>query len=296
VKWLLSEPLIKCYYLCCVCHGRLRRRAERNPELNQQLGRHVFGVAAIGFGVTGLLWHDFSDWQQVKVFGSFPFREMLVETISVLEIFAGVAIQWSRTARIGACILGTVYLFFALMWVPLIAQKPWIYARWGNFFEQYSMVSGAIVVYGSFATQPTTQMRMLRFGYYSFGVCVISFTLGQLFYLPATADFVPKWIPPGGMFWAIATTIAFALAAAALLSGRMALLASRLLTIMILGFGILVWLPGPLSDAHTNQVGNFENLGIAAAAWIVADLLARKSRASAGSSLVDAAHAHGSNG
>jgi hypothetical protein len=41
------------------------------------------------------------------------------------------------------------------------------------------------------------------------------------------------------MFWAIATTIAFALAAIALLSGRSALLASLLLTAMLVGFGLL---------------------------------------------------------
>jgi uncharacterized membrane protein YphA (DoxX/SURF4 family) len=244
----------------------------------RQFGRYVFGIAAIGFGITGLLWHDFNTWQQVKILGNFPSRETLAYLVAALEIFGGVAIQWSRTAKIGAATLAAIYLFFALMWVPPIVQKPWIYDRWGNFFEQYSMVSGAIIVYGCSGPDNTTGAKIVRFGYYSFGFCVISFALGQLFYLPATADFVPKWMPLGGMFWAIATTIAFALAAISLLSGYMALLASRLLTIMILGFGLLVWLPGPLSDAHVNQVGNFENLGIAAAAWIVADLLVRKSR------------------
>jgi len=28
------------------------------------LGRHVYGLAAIGFGVLTLLWRDFSTWQQ----------------------------------------------------------------------------------------------------------------------------------------------------------------------------------------------------------------------------------------
>src|SRR5208283_1370614 len=76
-------------------------------------------------------------------------------------------------------------------------------------------------------------------------ICVVSFTLEQFFYLSGTAAFVPKWIPPGQMFWAITTTIALALAAIALLSGRSALLASRLLTVMLVGFGLLVWLPAP---------------------------------------------------
>lgn len=104
---------------------------------------------------------------------------------------------------------------------------------------------------------------------------MISFTLEQLFYLKGTASFVPKWIPPGQMFWAVATTIAFALAAIALLSGLSALLASRLLTAMILGFGLLVWLPAPFTAPHqiTSWAGNAQNTAILGAAWIVMDYL-----------------------
>jgi hypothetical protein len=57
------------------------------------------------------------------------------------------------------------------------------------------------------------------------------------------------------MFWAITTTIALALAAVALLSGRSNLVASRLLTAMLIGFGLLVWLPASFADPHTDQLG-----------------------------------------
>jgi uncharacterized membrane protein YphA (DoxX/SURF4 family) len=112
-------------------------------------------------------------------------------------------------------------------------------------------------------------------GYIFFGLCTISFTLEQAFYLRATASFVPKWIPPGQMFWAVATTIAFALAAIALLSGRVALLAAQLTTVMILGFQLLIWIPAPFADPHKliNWAGNAQNLAIAGAAWIVTDFL-----------------------
>jgi uncharacterized membrane protein YphA (DoxX/SURF4 family) len=79
------------------------------------------------------------------------------------------------------------------------------------------------------------------------------------------------------MFWAITTTIALALAAIAMLSGRSALLASRLLTTMLIGFGLLVWLPAPFADPHKliNWAGNAQNLAITGAAWIVADFLSQ---------------------
>ena len=80
------------------------------------------------------------------------------------------------------------------------------------------------------------------------------------------------------MFWAIVTTIAFALAAIALLSGRSALLAARSTTVMLIGFGLLVWLPAPFADPHKmiNWAGNAQNLAITGAAWIVADFLSQE--------------------
>jgi hypothetical protein len=108
------------------------------------------------------------------------------------------------------------------------------------------------------------------------GICSASFALEQAFYLNPTAQLVPKWIPPTQMFWAVATTVFFALAAVALLASRMALLASRLLTTMIVGFGLLVWVPLVLSNPrnHANSSEIAETFEIAGAAWMLADLLA----------------------
>jgi hypothetical protein len=74
------------------------------------------------------------------------------------------------------------------------------------------------------------------------------------------------------MFWAITTTIALALATIAILTGRLALLASRLLTAMLIGFGLL---PAPFADPHKliNWAGNA--LAITGAAWIVTDFLSQ---------------------
>jgi hypothetical protein len=42
--------------------------------------------------------------------------------------------------------LGALYLTFALLWVPFIVKEPLVYDRWGDFFEQFSLVSGALIV------------------------------------------------------------------------------------------------------------------------------------------------------
>jgi len=247
--------------------------------MKYSLGRYVYGLAAIGSGICALAWHEISSWHQIKALADSPHREILTYIVATIEILGGVAVQWPRTARAGAVALGAIYFTFALLGVPLIIEHPLVYNNFGNFFEQFSFVSGALILYAcSGPIAPARTARLAQIGYYSFGICVVSFALEQLFYLSATASLVPKWIPPGQMFWAIATTAAFALAAIALLTGFMARLASRLTTAMIVGFGLLVWLPALFVNPHSfvNWSEGLETLAIAASAWIVADFLGHR--------------------
>ena len=231
---------------------------------NSNLGRHVFGVAAVAFGLITLTWHDSNDGQYLRY---------LVYAAAAALIFDGVGIQFRRTAKAGAALLGAGYMVFVLLSVPGIVAAPQIYNRWGNFFEQFSLLTGAAIVYARLsAWSPET---LSRIGRILLGICAASFSLEQAFYLDATAKLVPKWIPPTQMFWAATTTVLFALAAVALLANRMALLASRLLTMMVVGFGLLVWVPLVLANphSHTNWSEIAETFEIAGAVWILTDLL-----------------------
>jgi hypothetical protein len=236
---------------------------ESTPSSN--LGRLVFGVAALAFGLITLAWHDYNGWHQPRY---------LVHAAAAALIFGGPAIQFRRAAKPGAAVLGAVYLVFALQCLPGIVAAPRIYNSWGNFFEQFSLVAGAAIVYARLSAAWSRE-ALNRIGRILLGVCTASFTLEQAFYLGATASLVPKWVPPSPMFWAVTTTVFFALAAVALLTNRMALLAARLLTMMLVLFGLLVWIPLLLSDphSHTNWSETAETFAIAGTAWILADLL-----------------------
>jgi uncharacterized membrane protein YphA (DoxX/SURF4 family) len=239
------------------------------------LSRYIYGLAAVGFGLCALVWHDISNWPQLKTLAEAP-REVVIHTVAAIEILGGIAVLSPKTAGAGAAALGAIYVVFALLGIRSIVEHPLVYNGFGNFFEQFSLAAGAMILYATYgAIASGRRARLAQIGYYSFGICLLSFALEQYFYLSATAGLVPKWIPPGQMFWAIATTAAFALAAAALLTGFMARLASRLTTAMLVGFGLLVWFPAILAGPHSlpNWSEGVETLAIAGSAWIVADFL-----------------------
>jgi len=232
---------------------------------SSNLGRHVFGVATFAFGLITLAWHGYNDSYHLRY---------IIYTAAAVQTFGGAAIQFRRTAKTGAAVLSAAYLVFALLCVPGIVAAPQIYNSWGNFFEQFSLLTGAAIVYARWSSARSPQ-ALQRVGRILLGICAASFALEQAFYLAATATLVPKWVPPSQMFWAVTTTVLFALAAVALLANRLALLAARLLTVMLVSFGLLVWVPLVLLDPHnhTNWSENAETFAIAGAAWILADLL-----------------------
>ncbi len=237
---------------------------------NSNLGRHVFGVATLSLGVIMLAWHDYNDWPQLRY---------IVYAAAAAQVLGGAAIQFRRTAKTGAAVLGAAYLVFVLLCLPAIVTQPQIYNSWGNFFEQFSLLTGAAMVYAHLSSAWSPE-RLNRIGRILLGICTASFAIEQAVYLGATAPLVPKWIPPSQMFWAVATTVLFALAAVALLTNRMALLAARLLTMMVVSFGLLVWVPLVISSAHnhTNWSEIAETFAIAGTAWILAELLGESAR------------------
>jgi hypothetical protein len=232
---------------------------------SSDLGRRLFGIAAVVFGLITLMWRDYHHWPQLRYF---------VCAAAVAQIFGGSALQFRRTAKTGAAVLSAAYLFLALLCLPEIVFRPRVYNSWGNFVEQFSLLAGAVIAYASLSFLWSRE-TLNRIGRILLGICTVSFALEQAFYLDATANFVPKWIPPTQMFWAVSTTVLFALAALALLTNRMALLATRLLTLMLVLFGLIVWVPLVRSDPYscTNWSEITETFAIAGATWILADLL-----------------------
>ena len=219
----------------------------------------------MAFGVVILGSHSYNGWH---------LPTYLVYAIASALFLGGAAIQFDRAASAGAILLGAAFLYFALRCVPQIFAEPRIYNSWGNFFEQFALLIGAALVFARLSPASSRE-TVNRVGRVFLGICATSFALEQAFYLAPTAGLVPKWLPPSQMFWAVATTVFFALAALALLTNQMALLATRLLTLMLALFGLIVWAPLLVSAPrnYSNWSETAETFAIAATAWLLADLL-----------------------
>ena len=237
-------------------------------------GRMVFGASAVLLGVTALLWYDSETWQTLRQIWRLPFGTIIGGCLMIVQIAGGIAMQHPRTARWASMALGLVYSLFSLTCLPGIIAAPGAYERYGSFFEQFCALCGAIALYAATEANATRAAAFGRVARLGLGACAASFTLSQIIYLGVTASLVPKWIPPNQMFWAVLTTIAFALAAVAILVNRQARLAMRLITLMLALFGALVWIP--MLIAHPKAHFNWSELGltflIAGATWMVADL------------------------
>lgn len=234
-------------------------------SLGSNLGRHVFGAASLATGLITLAWRNYNQLHQLRY---------ILCAAAAAQVLGGAAIQFRRLAKTGALVLGAAYLVFVLTCVPPIIAKPLIFWPWGNFFIAFSLLTGAAIVYASLSSSWAPE-TVNRIGCILLGVCAVSSALYQVFALHYTASLVPKWIPPSQMFWTVATTVFFALAGVALLANRRALLAARLETLMLVMFGLLVWLPLNFLHPHSgwDWHENAGTLATAGAVWILADLL-----------------------
>ncbi len=245
------------------------------------LGSRVYGLGAAALGLVGLVWGDFAtNWQPVQTVG-IPNHGALAYVTAACLLSAGVEVQWRRSAPAGLLVLAALYFIFAMLWLPRIVGYPQLFGTWGGMLEEMAPAAAAVVGYASLLPRRSAAAtRAERIGRLTFGVCAVSFGLSHFFAIPQTAAMVPGWIPPGQRFWALATGVAHMLAGVAILSGVLDVLASRLLTVMLATFSVLVWAPALLAQPREHMVwaGNAINLALIGAAWVVADSIASRRR------------------
>jgi uncharacterized membrane protein YphA (DoxX/SURF4 family) len=244
-------------------------------------GRRVYGAASIVLGTLGFATAGFAtNWHPVPE--GIPYRSLLAYAAAALMIAAGAGLQWRRTSRAALLLAALIYTPFALLWLRRVIGFPQLSGTWSGFAEQSAPVIAALFAYshavgltGRWPEKAATASRAV------FGLCVIELGLAHFFALSITASLVPRWIPPGGRFWAAATGLAMVLAGVSIATGVQSARAARLLTLLLLLFGVFVWAPRLFATPHRPAAwGGFAiTLLVCGSAWMVADGLDRRARA-----------------
>jgi uncharacterized membrane protein YphA (DoxX/SURF4 family) len=245
-----------------------------------KLGYRVLGAGALFVGVVGLVFDDFAlVWQPVPP--DVPHRALLAYIVAALFVLAGAAVNWRRTAALGAAMIAILQaLDVLLLHGPRIIAHPDHFPPWSGAAEQLGITMGGIIAFTMVANMNAgVGERVARAARIVFGICAVEYGIVHFHYPVDTASFIPKWIPPGPMFWAYATGAAQVAAGLAFISGVQARLAGILLTVLYVLFSVFVHARLLATDptSHMFWTMNAINILFVGTAWTIADSLGGKS-------------------
>ena len=238
-------------------------------------GRIMYGLSAVFLGIIGLIWRDYAAvWQPIDNLAAGLKNPVAASVYAFAFLAAGIMTLSTRTARFGLPVLVLLHLLAALGWIPRVIG----HGAFNGFFEMFSLTIAGLVAYARLRTLSYERaQQVLEIGRVLFALCLLSFGVTHFIESTATARMVPTWIPGTQMFWALATGAFYVLASISLLIQRKALLALRLVTVMMLAIGIAVWVPMLIDKPiHFMWAGNAITFAMAAGAWVLADSLGLK--------------------
>ena len=254
-------------------------------DRRMKVGIWFYGLSTVLTGILDIVWGDFdASHQPIQSLGvGLPGRHILAYVAGVWLVTAGVAILWRRSAKIGAAASAIAYLVFAALWLARYYAGVHAYG-WridvllGVTFglaQQLMLVAPAAIVYASAASPDSLlEKRAAIAARWMLGLPPIIFGSFHLAAIHVFASIVPQWMRFGS-FWAVLTGIAFILAGVAICSGKMGVLAARLLALMLLLFEGLVEIPPIFVRLHDQRTWGAAvyNLAAIGACWMFAEFL-----------------------
>ncbi len=235
------------------------------------LGRVLLGAGMVALGGIDIAFADFiMEWTQVPE--HLPSRAAFAYLHGALLIIAGVALILGRAVRPAALVLGSVWLLWALLCIPLVIAT-WR-GRAGLEAELLGMTCGIFTL--AALSGPVVNRPLLWACRYAFALCLPVYGMVHFLYPAAVASWVPKWLGVP-MFWAYFTGTAHCAAGLALLTGVLARLATKLFAIMISLWVLILHIPRVAAtprDRH-EWLTLFIALSLSGVAWIMAGSLYR---------------------
>jgi uncharacterized membrane protein len=242
-------------------------------------GWRVFSAGVMALGLACLAFGEFDPGQAVPA--NFPGHIPLAYATGAFMVVAAAAIQWRRTTVWGAGALVAYYGVFVVLLMNgrELLSGYGVYGTYENLAMQVAIAASALIIYARTAQIDGAMVsRITRIARMAFGLCAVIWGGAHFVYMNMTAPLVPKWLPPGQVFWGYVTGVCFIAAGLAILTGIQARLASILLTVMIASFGVLangrILVANPSS--HFNWTESALNLALTGASWVVAESIGRQ--------------------
>jgi len=250
-----------------------------------KIGVYVYGLAAVAYGITDLVWGEFDPSDQpFQAWGDHvPGARIFAYIAAIWLVVGGSALVWRGSRRLAAGSLAVLYGIFVLFPLPRFYTAPhFLGYRTAVYIgvlvcvcQEIILFIAAVLVWKPLSGRDSLSHRTAAIARWTFGLCSVDFGLGHLTATETVIPLIPKWVPLDATFWAVLTGIAFVLAGLAIISGVLDVLATRLLGLMLLVFSALALAPLIFSFPHAHGAwgANAYNLTAVGAAWIVAEWL-----------------------
>lgn len=249
------------------------------------IGRIVFAIAIVGFGVLCLVYVD--SVHQLQPINELMSDETLVyDALAILTGVFLVAAGLAIGANVKASSLAAALTAYFLLWIvllqipsafidPSLLLSPW----WVRTFETLALTGGALVLAG--LTRRPEREQWLRAGRILFGISLPVFGVLHLIYADNVASLIPSWYP-WPLFLAYLTGLANIAAGIAIVSGTLSRLAAILAGVMYGLYALTLHIPSQFeyADPRGEQTSLFVAIGMWGTAWIVTGSLAKRERTS----------------
>jgi uncharacterized membrane protein len=237
----------------------------------------LFAAGMIGLGVLALVYRDFAlVWQPVAPW--VPGRTVLALGSGLLMIACGAGLLFRATAAWSVRVLFPYLIVWALLKVPALVVAPQIEGVWLGFGELAMLLAGGWVLFARLGGVPegswlgfATGERGIRIAKYLFAVWVIPVGLSHFFYVKATIDLIPAWMP-GRMFWAYLTGAGHIAAGLGVLFSLVPRVAVAAEAAMLSIITLLVWAPAVLAKPTVRMpwTAFWISWAITSAVWVLA--------------------------
>jgi uncharacterized membrane protein len=256
----------------------------------------AFAIGMIGLGVLALIYGDFAMvWQPVPQW--VPGRTMLAYASGIIMLLGGVGLLFRATAAWAARILFPYLIIWMLLKLPSLVAAPGMEAAWLGFGELAVLMAGGWVLFAKVAEvregsplRVVSSEKSVRIAQMFFAVWLIPIGLSHIFYVQATRDLVPVWLPYREG-WAYLTGTGHIAAGLGVLFSIFSRMAAFAEAAMIGVFTLLVWGPAIVAAPKVRLpwTAFFISWAIAAAVWVVAQSITAKQPANEKASTKSAA-------